>query len=41
MNEDTHSGRSTTPVEAWRWQKRFFVYSDSMRKLFYFKGEPP
>jgi hypothetical protein len=35
VNED--SARGSLPVQAWRWQKRFFIVSDSQRALFYFK----
>ncbi|GBF88522.1 dynamin-related GTPase [Raphidocelis subcapitata] len=35
VNED--SARGSLPVQGWRWQKRFFIVSDSQRALFYFK----
>jgi hypothetical protein len=38
VNED--SARGSLPVQAWRWQKRFFIVSDSQRALFYFKCAP-
>jgi len=37
VNED--SARGSLPVQGWRWQKRFFIVSDSQRALFYFKCE--
>ena len=35
VNED--SARGALPVQSWRWQRRFFIVSDSQRALFYFK----
>jgi len=37
VNED--SARGSLPVQGWRWQRRFFIVSDSQRALFYFKSE--
>jgi dynamin GTPase len=36
VNED--SARGTLPVDGWRWQRRFFIFSDSQRSLYYFKS---
>lgn len=35
VNEE--SARQSLPVDSWRWQKRFFIFSDSMKTLYYFK----
>jgi hypothetical protein len=37
VNED--SARGSLPVQGWRWQRRFFIVSDSQSALFYFKSE--
>ena len=36
VNED--SARGGLPVDGWRWQRRFFIFSDSQRALYYFKS---
>jgi hypothetical protein len=36
VNDD--SARVSLPMDAWRFQKRFFVLSDSQRSLYYFKS---
>jgi hypothetical protein len=33
------SARGMLPVQGWRWQKRYFIVSDTQRALFYFKSE--
>uniref|UniRef100_A0A383V9W8 Dynamin GTPase n=1 Tax=Tetradesmus obliquus TaxID=3088 RepID=A0A383V9W8_TETOB len=35
VNEE--SARQSLPVDGWRWQKRFFIFSDSNKTLYYFK----
>eukprot|EP00878_Enallax_costatus_P010891 GHUV01011375.1.p1 GENE.GHUV01011375.1~~GHUV01011375.1.p1 ORF type:complete len:511 (+),score=175.91 GHUV01011375.1:487-2019(+) len=35
VNEE--STRQSLPVDGWRWQKRFFIFSDSNKCLYYFK----
>jgi dynamin GTPase len=35
VNEE--STRQSLPVDGWRWQKRFFIFSDSNKTLYYFK----
>ncbi len=37
------SGRGAIPVEAWKWQKRWFIFTDTKAMLYYFKSpdDPP
>lgn len=32
------SGDTSTMPSAWRWQKRFFIFSDTQRTMYYFKS---
>lgn len=37
------SGRGAIPVESWKWQKRWFIFTDTKAMLYYFKSpdDPP
>lgn len=35
---DADGTKANAPVESWKWQRRFFIYSEAQKTLYYFKN---